>query len=470
MSDETERVGGLMESSEHALPSVMEGNPGFGTLETVFEALGRTLIVLDEDFKIIRVSQTIDEITYKGAAAEAIGKPIEDLVGAKLFGPSDSLRDSLAKGRREEGRRAFLRCGEGSARLVSLTAAVIPRYVSNHCDPRAYYLIVLRPAEDDVSFLQTAIASHGLIARSPAMLRIVHLVESLSRSDATVLITGESGTGKEVLARALHAHSPRSAGPLIAVNCAALPGELLESELFGHVRGAFTGAVKDRVGRFELAKGGSIFLDEIGDMPVHLQAKLLRVIQERKFERVGDSISRTVDARIIAATNADLQDAIAHGRFREDLYYRLRVVPIRIPPLRERPEDIALIAPHLLAHISGRAGRSLRISQDTLAVLERYPWPGNVRELENTLEYAVTLCTGQTIQIEDLPPELSLEVTGAGAFPASSPALVADEADPDRKRIVEALSSNRWNRSLAAKALGISRSTLWRRMHELGIE
>ncbi|HEX7581213.1 MAG TPA: sigma 54-interacting transcriptional regulator, partial [Thermoanaerobaculia bacterium] len=448
----------------------IEGSPGFGTLETVFEALGRALIVLDEEFKIIRVSQTIDEITYRGAAAEAIGKPIEDLVGAKLFGPSDSLRDSLSKGRRQEGRRAFLRCGEGSARLVSLTAAVLPRHVSNHCDPRAYYLIVLRPAEDDVSFLQTAIASHGLIARSPAMLRIVHLVESLSRSDATVLITGESGTGKEVLARALHAHSPRSAGPLIAVNCAALPGELLESELFGHVRGAFTGAVKDRVGRFELANGGSIFLDEIGDLPVHLQAKLLRVIQERKFERVGDSVSRTVDARIIAATNADLQDAIAHGRFREDLYYRLRVVPIRIPPLRERPEDIALIAPHLLAHISGRAGRSLRISQDTLAVLERYPWPGNVRELENTLEYAVTLCTGQTIQIEDLPPEVSLEAAGAGASPASSPAFVADEADPDRVRILEALSSNRWNRSLAAKALSISRSTLWRRMHELGIE
>ena len=458
-----------MNPGESVLPTVMEENPGFGTLETVFEALGRALIVLDQEFRIIRASHTIDDISYKGAAAEAIGRPVEDLLGAKLFGPSDSLRDSLARGRREEGRRAFLRCGEGSARLVSLTAAAIPRHVSNHCDPRAYYLIVLRPAEDDVSSLQMAIASHGLIARSPAMLRIVHLVESLSRSDATVLITGESGTGKEVLARALHAHSPRSAGPLIAVNCAALPGELLESELFGHVRGAFTGAVKDRMGRFELANGGTIFLDEIGDMPVHLQAKLLRVIQERKFERVGDSVSRPVDARIIAATNSDLQEAIAHGRFREDLYYRLRVVPVRIPPLRERPEDIALIAPHLLAHIGGRMGRALRISPDTLEVLERYPWPGNVRELENTLEYAVTLCAGQTIQIEDLPPELLLEMSRSGT-PAPGAAGPAAEGDPDRKRIVEALAAQRWNRSLAAKALGISRSTLWRRMHELGIE
>ena len=458
-----------METESTTLPTAQDDNPGFGTLETVFEALGRALIVLNDDFRIIRASQTIDEISYKGAAAEAIGKPVEDLIGAKLFGPSDSLRDSLSKGKREEGRRAFLRCGEGSARLVSLTAAAVPRHVSNHCDPRAYYLIVLRPAEDDVSFLQTAIASHGLIARSPAMLRIVHLVESLSRSDATVLITGESGTGKEVLARALHAHSPRTSGPLIAVNCAALPGELLESELFGHVRGAFTGAVKDRVGRFELANGGTIFLDEIGDMPVHLQAKLLRVIQERKFERVGDSVSRTVDARIIAATTSDLHDAIARGRFREDLYYRLRVVPIRIPPLRERPEDIALIAPHLLAHIGGRMGRSLRISPDTLQVLERYPWPGNVRELENTLEYAVTLCAGQTIQIEDLPPELLMEMSKSSAAQAAA-GPAEGEADPDKARIIEALTAHRWNRSLAAKALGISRSTLWRRMQELGIE
>ncbi len=459
-----------VESNEVHLPLAESGNPGFGTLETVFEALGRALIVLDSDFTVLRASQTIDDIAYRGAAAEAIGRPIEDLVGAKLFGPSDSLRDSLARGKREEGRRAFLRCGEGSARLVSLTAAAIPTHVSNHCDPRARYLVVLRPAEDDVGFLESAIASHGLIARSPAMLRIVHLVESLSRSEATVLITGESGTGKEVLARALHANSPRRSGALIAVNCAALPGELLESELFGHVRGAFTGALKDRVGRFELANGGTIFLDEIGDMPVHLQAKLLRVIQERRFERVGESVSRHADARIIAATNSDLQDAIAHGRFREDLYYRLRVVPIRIPPLRERPEDVALIAQHLLAHIGGRVGRALRLSPDTLRVLERYPWPGNVRELENTLEYAVTLCTGQTIQIEDLPPELGAEMVERKVWPASHQEAAPASADPDKARIVEALETHRWNRSLAAKALGISRSTLWRRMNELGVE
>src|SRR5664279_624107 len=290
---------------------------GFGTLETVFEALGRALIVLDAEFRILRASQTLDEIAGKGMVASVLGKPIEELVGAKLFGPTDTLREALTNGRREEGRRAVLRCGAGSARLVSLTAAVIPQHVSNHCDPRARYLVVVRPAEDEDSLLQSMIASHGLVARSPAMLKIVHLVESLHRSSATVLITGESGTGKEVIARALHSSSAQCTGPFVAVNCGALPADLLESELFGHVKGAFTGAVRDRVGRFELARGGTVFLDEVGDIPLHLQVKLLRVLQERQFERVGESRTRPMEARIIAATNQDLLEMIRAGRFRE---------------------------------------------------------------------------------------------------------------------------------------------------------
>jgi transcriptional regulator with PAS, ATPase and Fis domain len=448
-------------------------NAGFATLETVFEALGRAAIVLDSEFRILRASFSLDEIAGPGTVTSMLGKPIEELVGAKLFGPTDTLREALTNGRREEGRRAVLRCGAGSARLVSLTAAVIPQHVSNHCDPRARYLIVVRPAENDDSLLQSMIVSHGLVARSPAMLKIVHLVESLSQSIATVLITGESGTGKEVIARTLHVNSLRSAGPFVAVNCGALSADLLESELFGHVKGAFTGAVRDRVGRLELARGGTIFLDEIGDVPLHLQVKLLRVLQERQFERVGESAPRKMDARIIAATNQDLLEMIRAGRFREDLYYRLRVVPIHLPPLRERPEDIALIAQHLLAHIGGRAGRALRLSPDTLSVLETCPWPGNVRELENALEYSVALCTGQTIQIEDLPPELR----GAEALPPPRDAAalraalpVGIPAEPERERIVRALAAHRWNRNRAAQALGLSRSTLWRRMRDLGIE
>ena len=459
------------------LEAAVAAGPGFGTLETVFEALGRVLVVLDRDFRVIRASHTLDDLAFPGAVAAAMGRPIEELVGARLFGPSDTLRESLEQGLREEGRRAILRCGEGSARLVSLTAAVLPSDVTSHCDPRARYIVVLRPAETDNGLVQSMLSSHGLVARSPVMLRIVHLVESLHRSEATVLVTGESGTGKELIARALHANSPRCTGPFVAVNCGALPGELLESELFGHVRGAFTGAVRDRIGRFDMAKGGTIFLDEIGDMPLHLQVKLLRVLQERHFERVGESTPRPMDARVIAATNVDLVDAIRIGRFRDDLYYRLRVVPIHVPPLRDRVDDIPLIAQHLLAHIGGREGRALRLSPDTLAAMTRYRWPGNVRELGNALEYAVATCTGQTIQIENLPSELREGAEPAG-LEESAAAPPDDEAFPEalpedpaeRLRIVQTLESARWNRGRAAEALGMSRSTLWRRMKELGIE
>jgi transcriptional regulator with PAS, ATPase and Fis domain len=463
-----------------SLPPAVE-NPGFATLETVFEALGRAAIVLDNEFRILRASSSLDEIASPGTVASILGKPIEELVGAKLFGPTATLREALTNGRREEGRRAFLRCGAGSARLVSLTAAAIPQHVSNHCDRRARYLVVVRPAEDDDTLLQSMIASHGLIARSAAMKKVLHLVESLHESTATVLITGESGTGKELIARALYSNSPRCLGPFVAVNCGALPAELLESELFGHVKGAFTGAVRDRVGRLELARGGTLFLDEIGDLPLPLQVKLLRVLQERQFERVGESSPQAVDARVIAATNRDLHRMIAEGRFREDLFYRLRVVPIHIPPLRERPEDVGLIAQHLLAHIGGRTGRALRLSPDTLGVLENHDWPGNVRELENALEYAVAVCSGQTIQIENLPEELrggavSARITPKQVEPAAPTANEAVPAapkpetnEPERERIVRILQAHQWNRQSAARALGICRTTLWRRMRELEI-
>ena len=456
-----------------ATQTLPETGPGFGTLETVFAALGRVLVVLDREFRVIRASSLLDELARPGTVEGALGRPIEELVGARLFGPSDTLREALEQGRREEGRRAILRCGEGSARLVSLTAAALPYDVTSHCDPRARYIVVLRPAETDNGLVQSMLSSHGLVARAPAMLRIVHFVESLQRSEATVLLTGESGTGKELIARAIHANSQRCTGPFVAVNCGALPGELLESELFGHVRGAFTGAVRDRVGRIDTARGGTLFLDEIGDMPLHLQVKLLRVLEERRFERVGESVPRTMDARVVAATNVDLQEAIRAGRFRDDLYYRLRVVPIHVPPLRERLEDIPLLAQHLLAHIGGREGRALMLSPDTLVAMSLYPWPGNVRELGNALEYAVATCTGQTIQIENLPAELRPGVGGIAHPPAppTSPGEELHAGDPtERLRIVQALESARWSRSRAAELLGVSRSTLWRRMKELGVE
>ena len=298
------------------------------------------------------------------------------------------------------------------------------------------------------------------------MSRVFRMIDVLQHSESTVLITGESGTGKEVMARIIHTHSPRKSGPFVAVNAAALPGELLESELFGHVRGAFTGAVRDRAGRFETAEDGTLFLDEVGDVPLHLQVKLLRVLQEHTYERVGDSQMRRTNARIIAATNRNLRRLVADGRFREDLYYRLRVFPIELPPLRSRREDIEPMARLLLSRVGARTNRALHLSPEAVRVILSYEWPGNVRELENALEFAATVCQGQTLQPEDLPPE----IVPSSALPSEEPAPIVrsrpvqgNPSVPDRE-LLAALEGNRWNRVATAQALGVSRSTLWRRM------
>jgi DNA-binding NtrC family response regulator len=363
---------------------------------------------------------------------------------------------------------------------MSVSAAPLLRDRYGVCDPSARYLVVLRPADESTVEASGPISGFGLIARSKAMAHVFRLIDTLQQSEATVLITGDSGTGKEVMARIIHAHSPRRRGPFVAFNAAALPGELLESELFGHVRGAFTGAVRDRVGRFEAAEDGTLFLDEVGDVPLHLQVKLLRVLQEHAYERVGDSTTRRTNARIIAATNRNLRRAVQEGTFREDLYYRLRVFPIEVPPLRARREDIEPIARLLLSRAEARAGRALRLSPDAVRVLLSHDWPGNVRELENALEFAATVCQGQTLQPEDLPPEIQA-AAGRPAEAVRSPAAPARRAEPARARLDEraeleresltrALEAHRWNRLDTARALGMSRSTLWRRMRALGLE
>ncbi|HET9553246.1 MAG TPA: sigma 54-interacting transcriptional regulator, partial [Anaeromyxobacteraceae bacterium] len=379
----------------------------FSAVSVAFGSLGRVCMALDPGFRVRHVSGALDDLLGPGAAASWAGRPIEELLGPELLGPSGSLRQALLAGERREGWRAWIRVAPSGTRLCSLSAAPLRDVAGSVCDREAAYIVVLRPAEEDEATRGGAPTSFGgLIARSQGMNRVLRLVQTLQQSEATVLLSGESGTGKGLLARAIHDHSPRRAGPFVAVNCAALPENLLETELFGHVRGAFTGAVRDRVGRFELAAGGTLFLDEVGDLPLHLQAKLLRALQERTYERVGESRPLAVDVRVIAATHCDLRRAIEEGRFREDLYYRLRVFPIEIPPLRSRREDVEPVARYLLARAAARAGRELRFSPEALRSLLEYPWPGNVRELENALEYAVTVAPGQTIQPEDLPPEI----------------------------------------------------------------
>jgi two-component system nitrogen regulation response regulator NtrX len=315
-------------------------------------------------------------------------------------------------------------------------------------------------------------AQHTMVGESAAMQRLREQVAMAAPTNGRVLIFGENGTGKELVARNIHALSLRRAGPFVEVNCAAIPEELIESELFGHVRGAFTGAVADRRGKFELAHGGTIFLDEIGDMSLKTQAKVLRVLQEQVMEAVGGSTRIRVDARVLAATNKDLREEIRAGRFREDLYFRLNVVPISVPPLRERRDDIPLLADHFMALLAKEYGRrAKRFEIDAVEALQRYGWPGNVRELRNVVERLMIMVPGDRVSSRDL---LFLD-HGTGSpvtadVPAESMMPLHDARDDfERQYILRALAAQHGNISRTADMLGVERSNLYRKMRAFGI-
>jgi two-component system response regulator AtoC len=329
-------------------------------------------------------------------------------------------------------------------------------------------LEVKRLREENIRLRKDVIrcySSPNIIGESDGMKRVFSLVEKLSGSDATVLILGESGTGKELVATTVHYQSRRRDRPLIKVNCAALPEGLIESELFGHEKGAFTGAVKRKPGRFELANSGTIFLDEIGDLPPSTQAKILRVIQERQFERVGGTATVMVDVRIIAATNKDLAEEVRKGRFREDLYYRLNVIPIQLPPLRERKEDIPYLVEFFSEKYRVKLSKNVRFSKDAVNTLLAYDYPGNVRELENIVERCVTLSPSEVIDKDELP---SLTISEKRSEKRLSLSDVAAEAE--KNHIITVLKSTQGNKTKAAEILGISRKNLWEKMNAYGIE
>jgi DNA-binding NtrC family response regulator len=303
---------------------------------------------------------------------------------------------------------------------------------------------------------------HNVVAESDSMKKIFQLADQVAQQPTTVLLTGESGTGKEVVARFIHSRSPRKDHAFIAINCSAIPETLLESELFGHEKGSFTGAIQTRRGRFELADGGTLFLDEIAEMGVNLQAKLLRVLQEQHFERIGSDRTMAVDVRVIAATNNDLAKSIAGGSFREDLYYRINVFPIHLPPLRERREDILPLTEYFLKSLSVRTGKSVpSINPEARDLLHSYDWPGNARELANAIERALIVSRGGAIEIEDLPLKPESESTKLGR-----PGLLAQV---ERTTILESLTRNNSDRKRAAEELGISLRTLQYRLKEYGI-
>ncbi|MBI4590011.1 MAG: sigma-54-dependent Fis family transcriptional regulator [Candidatus Rokubacteria bacterium] len=330
-----------------------------------------------------------------------------------------------------------------------------------------------RALQREVLYLRSELArAHGfdqIVGRHPEMVRIYERIAQVAETNATVLITGESGTGKELIARAIHRQGPRRERPYVAVNLAAIPEPLLESELFGHEKGAFTGAYQKKLGRFELAHGGSLFLDEVGTLRVDLQAKLLRVLQEREVERIGGNRSVKVDIRVIAATNANLKQAVKDRTFREDLYYRLNVVPLAVPPLRERREDIPLLVDHFVKKYNREFGKAVRgISPGALPVLLDYDWPGNVRELENIIERSVALATAPVIHLRDLPLDLALPDAGARS---EEPGLSLKEARGrfERQFILRTLERVDWNQSRAARLLGLHRNTLTAKLAGWGL-
>ena len=329
-----------------------------------------------------------------------------------------------------------------------------------------------RALEREVLYLRSTLPRgvDAMIGRNVEMARIYQLIAQIAPTSATVLVTGESGTGKELVARAIHAQSPRARRPFVAVNVAALPDALVESELFGHEKGAFTGALAQKPGRFELAHSGTLFLDEIGSLRLDLQTKLLRALQQREIERLGGGRTVRVDVRVVAATNVNLRQAVRERRFREDLYYRLNVVPIAVPPLRERRDDIPLLVDHFLAKYAREFNRDVHgVSAGALEVLARYDWPGNVREMENIIQRSVVLAGGPVLQLQDLPLDLALPETGARLGEDTGLPLREAREQFERQYVLRVLERVGWNQSRAARVLGLHRNTLLSKLGAWGI-
>jgi PAS domain S-box-containing protein len=435
------------------------------SLLSIISALREGIIALDADLRILTMNPAAEEILGR-SRRELAGVLVCDLFGNKAC-PQDVLEETLRSGEAIIDFQTTVQLADGQRGHVLLRTAPL---LDRDGAPLGIALI-LGDVTEVTTLRQQMSPRHrlgNLVGRDPQMRELFDLVSNVAGSEATVLIRGESGTGKELVARAVHEASGRAEGPFVQVNCSALSENLLESELFGHVKGAYTGAVGDRKGRFQEASGGTIFLDEIGDVSPVVQVKLLRVLQERVIEKVGDNRPIPVDVRVVSATNRDLETLLATGRMREDFFYRIKVVSLTIPPLRDRREDIPLLVTHLLEKIARREGRAgpPPVSGEALRLLMNHDWPGNVRELENALEHCMVLSRGEAIRGIHLPPELfrteDRRDRGLRDVPRHS--------GQEQNLLREALRSAGWNRSKAARRLGIDRTTLWRKIKEYGLE
>jgi PAS domain S-box-containing protein len=443
--------------------------------KTIVDTLQDGLMVLDPSGNILAVNPAAEKLT---------GYTAEELVGNNCRTLNCTGCDVFGRGAGKEWCKLFV-SGEVKAKKCLISdkqrrAVHVVKNASVLKDPEGNILGAVETLTDisEIVRQQQEIASlrkschleeghHGLLGESPPMQYLFELIENVSQTDAPVLIYGQSGTGKELVARAIHEESPRNSKPFIKVNCAALNENLLESELFGHEKGAYTGADRTRIGRFEAAHEGTIFLDEIGDIPLSTQVKLLRVLEEKEIERVGAHKPIPVDVRIISATNKDLEAMIGAELFREDLFFRINVFPLNCPSLAERIEDIPLIVQNFIDQNRGKAGKEiLGLTPEAMEVLLAYYWPGNVRELRNAIEYAFVLCPGDWIAKEHLPPKIAT----VGKRPPAIHSIGSKSWEEERVNLIRTLGRVNGNQSEAARILGVSRVTIWKRIKKYGID
>lgn len=447
-------------------------------LQSILQTLAEGLFITDNEGFIRYCNKALEQMTGK-SSAEIIGQKcctlMKDLCtpppSCSLFSKGEIINTECSILHKSGRSVPVLK----NARVLKDTDGAILGAVETITD-----ISVLKNTEQKLQRLEQSVSQNNkfgkIIGKSKMIREIFNLIELAAASNATVLITGETGTGKELVAQAIHENSLRNSGPFVKLNCSALTESLLESELFGHARGSFTGAIKDKAGRFEVADGGTLFLDEIGELSPLIQVKLLRFLQEKEFERVGENITRKSDVRIITATHRDLRKMVHEGLFREDLYYRLKVFPIHLPPLRDRKEDIGPLVDHFIRKFNDETGKNIKgLSHDAAVTMMDYCWPGNIRELENSIEHAFVTCQDTEIGIFDLPLEIrKVELRKGACIQATRNEPVSFTLYQKRRPLsdddfIMVLKECNGNQSEVSRRLGIDRTTVWRKMKKLGI-
>ncbi|MBW2056481.1 MAG: sigma 54-interacting transcriptional regulator [Deltaproteobacteria bacterium] len=427
----------------------------------ILDSIADGVFTVDMDFLVTSFNRAAEEITGV-PRGEALGRPCREVFRADICETDCALKRTMETGKPFIDRPVTILRTDGRRVPISISTALL-RDRNGTIIGGVETFRDLSVVEELRKQVEARYTFADILSRSHRMMEIFAILPEVAESDSTVLIEGESGTGKELLARAIHHLSPRGRKPMVVVNCGALPDTLLESELFGYKAGAFTDARKDKPGRFARAEGGTIFLDEIGDISPALQVRLLRVLQERVYEPLGSTEPVRADVRVVAATNKDLDEEVRAGRFRQDLYFRINVIRISLPPLRERKEDIPLLVEHFIDRMNRLRGRRITgLSHEALGVFMRYDWPGNVRELENAIEHAFVLCHGGEIELHHLPRALREIGTESEAMPRGKTL-----AEIEARAIYDALARHDWKRLAAARELGIDKTTLWRKMKRL---